>query len=96
MFDPLFSIYENLVTGSANGPLECYPDKYGKSDGNGIICEQGFDMSMACIENVYIGTSENQIKKVAVDVETILISKGELYPEYDHTKKFLMAVLNKI
>jgi len=96
MFAPLFGIYEDPVTGSASGPLGCYLVKYGKSDGNGIICEQGFEMNRAGIVNVNIETLGNEITGVFVGGEAVLISKGELYPEAHHTKKFLTAVLNKI
>lgn len=96
MFAPLFGIYEDPVTGSASGPLGCYLVKHGKHEGTGIVCEQGFEMERPGIVFVNIETAENQITNVFVGGDTVLISKGEIYPEPTYTKSFVSIMLNKI
>ncbi len=78
MFAPLFDIPEDPATGSASGPLGCYLVKYGLSDGQKIICEQGFEIDRPGIINVQVEHAADKITKVLVGGNAVLISKGEM------------------
>lgn len=96
MFAPLFGIEEDPATGSASGPLGCYLVKYGKSDGEGIVCEQGFEMGRHSTVHVDIKQSNGTISEVLVGGSTVLMSKGEIYIGQNALKGFVSSVLNKI
>jgi trans-2,3-dihydro-3-hydroxyanthranilate isomerase len=79
MFAPRFGIAEDPATGSASGPLGCYLVHYGISDGNKIICEQGFEMGRPSIVLVKIDNAAGKIKSVNVSGNAVKISKGHFY-----------------
>jgi trans-2,3-dihydro-3-hydroxyanthranilate isomerase len=96
MFAPLYGIYEDPVTGSASGPLGCYLVKYGKSEGENIVCEQGFEMGRPGMVYVNITQSHGIIDGVYVGGNAVLVSKGELYLASNEHKGLISNVLHKI
>ena len=79
MFAPLWGITEDPATGSASGPLGCYLVRHGISDGENIICEQGFEMGRPSSIQVSISHTNNIINQVLVGGEAVLLGKGTLF-----------------
>lgn len=79
MFAPLFGIQEDPATGSAAGPFGCYLVQNGMSDGSRITIEQGFEIGRPSILKVHIEGKKDDITRVQVCGDVVLISEGSLF-----------------
>jgi len=77
MFAPLYGVPEDPATGSASGPLGCYLVRHQLSDGNGILCEQGFEIGRPSVIQVRIIQKQGAISDVQVSGSTIVSGKGQ-------------------
>jgi trans-2,3-dihydro-3-hydroxyanthranilate isomerase len=81
MFSPQFGIAEDPATGIASGPLGCYLVRYGlvaADDAGRILSLQGQAMGRPSRIHVRIGGSREQITKVEIGGEAVLVARGEM------------------
>jgi len=83
MFAPHFDagIPEDPATGGASGPLGCYLVRYGLVSGDAtqhIVSLQGFAMGRPSYIHIRIAGTRDQITKVEVGGEAILVARGTL------------------
>lgn len=78
-FAPRLGIAEDPATGGAHGPLGSYLVKYGLSDGNHIISEQGIEMGRPSRIKVGIQSKGDDVTSVLVGGECVEVGEGELY-----------------
>lgn len=76
MFAPLFGVIEDPATGSASGPFGCYLVKHGLSNGENIICEQGYEINRPSKINVNIGYKNNEFEYVRVSGNIVTVCEG--------------------
>ncbi|MBN2215446.1 MAG: PhzF family phenazine biosynthesis protein [Bacteroidales bacterium] len=79
MFAPLFGVPEDPATGSAAGPFGCYLVQNGLSDGSQIVIEQGFEIGRPSILKVHIEGKKDDITRVQVSGDVVLVSEGTMY-----------------
>ncbi|MEN8736310.1 MAG: PhzF family phenazine biosynthesis protein [Akkermansiaceae bacterium] len=75
MFAPRFGIIEDPATGSAQGPLGAYREKYGLTEDCTMIHEQGFEMGRPSI--ISIEMMEDGSAKVGGSC--VLMGQGEIF-----------------
>ncbi len=81
MFAPEFGIIEDPATGSASGPLGCYLVRHGVVTGDAaqrMISLQGVAMGRSSRIHIHIDGSSDNISRVRVGGEAILVGKGEM------------------
>jgi trans-2,3-dihydro-3-hydroxyanthranilate isomerase len=81
MFAPEFGIIEDPATGSASGPLGCYLVRYGVVTGDAaqrMISLQGVAMGRSSRIHIHIDGRSDNISRVRVGGEAILVGKGEM------------------
>jgi trans-2,3-dihydro-3-hydroxyanthranilate isomerase len=82
MFAPGLGVVEDPATGAASGPLGCYLVRHGvvpATQANGITSLQGARMGRPSWIHIYIGASaSDQISRVQVGGEAVLVGEGEL------------------
>ena len=81
MFAPEFGIVEDPATGSASGPLGCYLVRHGVVTGEAaqhMISLQGVAMGRSSRIHVHVDGSRDNIRRVRVGGEAILVGKGEI------------------
>ncbi len=81
MFAPEFGIIEDPATGSASGPLGCYLVRHGVVTGDAaqrMISLQGVAMGRSSRIHIQIEGSRDNISRVRVGGEAILVGKGEM------------------
>jgi trans-2,3-dihydro-3-hydroxyanthranilate isomerase len=81
MFAPEFGIIEDPATGSASGPLGCYLVRHGVVTGDTaqrMISLQGVAMGRSSRIHIHIDCSSDNISRVRVGGEAILVGKGEM------------------
>jgi trans-2,3-dihydro-3-hydroxyanthranilate isomerase len=81
MFAPQFGIAEDPATGSASGPLGCYLLRHGiitPEAARRIISLQGVAMGRPSHIEISIDGTAEQITRVKVGGEAVLVAKGEL------------------
>jgi trans-2,3-dihydro-3-hydroxyanthranilate isomerase len=79
MFAPLFGVPEDPATGSAAGPFGCYLVQNDICEGSQIIIEQGLEMSRPSILKVHIEGKKDDITRVQVSGDVVLVSEGNLF-----------------
>ena len=81
MFSPQFGIAEDPATGIASGPLGCYLVRYGlvgaESAGR-ILSLQGQAMGRPSRIHIRIAGGREQITKVEIGGESVLVARGEM------------------
>ncbi len=82
MFAPGLGVVEDPATGAASGPLGCYLVRHGVvpvAQANAITSLQGARMGRPSWIHIYIGASaSDQISRVQVGGEAVLVGEGEL------------------
>jgi len=81
MFAPGFGIIEDPATGSASGPLGCYLVHHGVVAGDAaqrIVSLQGVAMGRSSRIHVAIEGNRDNIARVRVGGESVLVGRGEL------------------
>jgi trans-2,3-dihydro-3-hydroxyanthranilate isomerase len=81
MFAPEFGIIEDPATGSASGPLGCYLVRHGVVTGDAaqrMISLQGVAMGRSSRIHIHIDCRSDNISRVRVGGEAILVGKGEM------------------
>ncbi len=81
MFAPVFGIYEDPATGSASGPLGSYLVRHGvvpRDRADRILSFQGAAMGRPSLIHIDIGTKGDEITRVRVGGESVLVAEGEI------------------
>ncbi len=81
MFAPVFGIYEDPATGSASGPLGAYLVRHRvvpRERADRILSFQGAAMGRPSWIHIDIGTTGEEITRVRVGGESVLVGEGEL------------------
>jgi trans-2,3-dihydro-3-hydroxyanthranilate isomerase len=76
MYAPWQGIAEDPATGSANGPLGAYLVRHGRSDGQRIVSEQGYEMGRPSLLYIRVGGAPELITSVHVGGRCALAGGG--------------------
>ncbi len=78
MFAPALGIGEDPATGSAGGPLAAYLLRYGLTESDEMISEQGFEMGRPSTIRMRVQRSGDEITGVAIGGNCVMLGSGSL------------------
>ncbi|MCY3798078.1 MAG: PhzF family phenazine biosynthesis protein [Chloroflexi bacterium] len=78
MFAPALGISEDPATGSASGPLGAYLLRYGLTQANDMLSEQGFEMGRPSFISIHVEASGDSFSEVSVGGQCAYIGFGTL------------------